>query len=488
MVIWLVYLFFSVSLLYIFLFSLAQLHLVIQYFRSKRKAIPQQYFPKPSEWPSVCIQLPVYNEKYVVERLIRKINQIDYPHEKLEVQVLDDSDDETTDILNSTIRDLSAENKFKVLRRKERSGFKAGALSVGLSETQAEFIAIFDADFLPEADFLKRTIPIFDKNVGAVQTRWGHINKEYNILTQLQAFGLDAHFTIEQVGRSFSGSFINFNGTGGIWKRDCILDAGGWSADTITEDIDLSYRAQLKGWKIKYLEEYVSPAELPLVMSAIKSQQFRWNKGGAETARKHLGKVLRSDISVSAKIHSFFHLLNSSVFLTLFIASVLSLPVMVFKSKSPFFEWIFSLGIIFVFGILAIALFYAVAQRATEGKGWLLSYLKYFPPFFIISMGLSIHNGIAVFEGLTNRKSAFVRTPKFNALTKEDKWQGNKYLNLKFTPLVWLEGLASIYFIIGIILGLKTGEMSMLPFHIMLATGFGIVFIYSIRSLVYARN
>ena len=282
-------------LTFILFYSLIQMHLVILYLK-RGKIKKGSTIPTPDYFPFVTIQLPIYNELYVVERLILQVSKIDYPKDRFEVQILDDSNDETTQIIRKVILKLKESKvKFDLVRRPNRIGFKAGALAYGMNICQGEFIAIFDADFLPKKDFLKKTIPYFiDKKVGVVQTKWTHINENYSKLTQIQAFGLDAHFTIEQGGRNYGKYFINFNGTAGVWRKTCIEDAGGWSADTLTEDLDLSYRAQLKGWYFKYLEKVESPAELPAAMNALKNQQFRWTKGAAECTRKNLIRVLKT--------------------------------------------------------------------------------------------------------------------------------------------------------------------------------------------------
>ena len=337
---WVVAILFTCSLLYLFLFSVGQLHLTHIYLKQKPKLSPPF---NPDYTPFVTIQLPVYNEKYVVERLLDAIVHLDYPREKLEIQVLDDSTDETSGIIYQKLEWLQKfELDIKQLRRDTRAGFKAGALQEGLQKARGEFIVIFDSDFIPEKDFIKKTLPWFqDPAVGVVQTRWGHINKDYSLMTQLQAFGLDAHFSIEQSARNAAGSFINFNGTCGVWRKTCITDAGGWSADTLTEDLDLSYRAQLKGWKFKYLEDVVTPGELPVVMPVIKLQQYRWNKGGAETARKLAGRIFNASLSTRQKLHAFLHLFNSSVFVALFAAAVLSLPMLFIKNSHPAMQWFF---------------------------------------------------------------------------------------------------------------------------------------------------
>ncbi|MDH5603351.1 MAG: glycosyltransferase [Cyclobacteriaceae bacterium] len=476
---WIIVIIYFAAFSYIFLFSLGQLHLTWKYIRSRKKEkVPPK---KITEWPLVTIQLPVYNEKYVAERLIETIARIDYPADKLEIQVLDDSDDETTDILRKAIDSLDASLDISLVRRDNRKGFKAGALAYGLTLAKGEYIAIFDADFMPEKDFLKRTIPEFDDNTGVVQTRWGHVNKEYSLLTKLQAFALDAHFTVEQTGRSFSNSFINFNGTGGVWRKKCIIDAGGWSDDTLTEDLDLSYRAQLKGWKFRYLEDCVAPAELPVIMPSIKSQQYRWNKGAAESARKNLLNVFKSDIGWINKIHALFHLLNSVVFMALFLAASLSVPLLMIKKSQPALNTFFYLGGIFLIGFFSIAFHYWVATRKIEGATFKKYFFKIFPLFLIVSMGLSLHNGLAVLEGLIGFKTPFIRTPKFNIVGKKDSWKDNTYVSLTLAPLTLFEGLLSLYFVGGIVLGIVTGDWSMVPFHLMMALGFGAVFYYSVR-------
>lgn len=473
---------YSLSLLLIFLFSLGQLHLTWHYLRSKKQK--PKVLSQLQAFPKVTVQLPVYNEKYVVQRLIDGVCQFNYPKDKLEVQVLDDSTDETLEIIAEAVADWKNKGiNIKHIRRADRKGFKAGALQYGLEIAEGEFIAIFDADFMPQSDFLNKVLPAFENNIGVVQTRWGHLNKDYSLLTRLQAFGLDAHFSVEQTGRNHAGSFINFNGTGGVWRKNCIYDAGGWSADTLTEDLDLSYRAQMKGWKFKYLEDCIAPAELPVIMTAIKSQQYRWNKGAAETAKKNLWKVLCSPIKISGKVHAVFHLFNSSVFICLLLASILSIPMLFIKEAHPKLNFLFDLGAVFLIGFFAITFFYWIATKQTYPEGTGKYFFKTFPVFLIVSMGLSLHNGIAVLEGLLGIKSPFIRTPKFNIKNKEDSWKGNIYVHPKIDFLTILEGLLSLYFIFGIAVGIYLHDLGLIVFHIMLALGFGGVFYYSIKPL-----
>ena len=477
---------YSLALLLIFLFSLGQLNLTRHYLKSKKS--PEPKCNALSEFPHVTVQLPVYNELYVIERLIEAVVAFDYPKDKLEIQVLDDSTDETVKLIADKVVALKKEGIDIVhVRRSDRVGYKAGALKYGLEMAKGEFIPIFDADFIPKKDFLLKTIPYFeDENIGVVQTRWGHINKDYSMLTRLQAFGLDAHFSVEQIGRSHSGSFINFNGTAGVWRKTCIEEAGGWSADTLTEDLDLSYRAQLKGWKFKFLEAEESPAELPIIMPAIKSQQYRWNKGAAETAKKNLSKVLKSDIGFENKLHAVFHLFNSAIFICLLVAAVFSVPMLLIKYNFPGYEMVFNLGSIFLIGFFSIGYFYWIAAKRMVPNGTFKYFFKTFPVFLVVSMGLSLHNAIAVIEGLWGVKTPFVRTPKFNVATKKESWKGNIYIKYNFNPLAIVEGLLSIYFVFAIGLGIYLHDFGLIAFHVMLAIGYGSVFYHSVKPSNFA--
>jgi cellulose synthase/poly-beta-1,6-N-acetylglucosamine synthase-like glycosyltransferase len=469
-----------------FLFSLGQLHLTWLYVRLKNNQRLLPDLPNTFE-PHVTIQLPVFNERYVIERLIDAVGKLNYPKEKMEIQILDDSTDDTTAIILKKIESLrQLQLDIKLIHRENRAGFKAGALDHGLRLAKGSFIVIFDADFIPDADFLKRTLHLFsDPAIGAIQTRWDHINKNYSVLTRLQAFGLDAHFSIEQSARNTVGSFINFNGTCGIWRKQCIDDAGGWSSDTLTEDLDLSYRAQLKGWKFRYLEGVSTPGELPVIMPAIKAQQYRWNKGGAETARKIFWRVVRSDMRAINKVHAFFHLFNSSVFLSLLLAALTSVPMLFIKKHHPEINGVFALGNIFLLGFLSIAIFYWIATRRFNTNAH-KTFVNLFPAFLVVSMGLSLHNGIAVIEGLLGIKTPFVRTPKFNIIKRGESWKGNVYIQPRLNVLSFFEGFLCLYFIAGIGIGVYIGINILILFHIMLALGFGSVFYYSVKSLKHA--
>ncbi|MEP2027043.1 MAG: cellulose synthase family protein [Reichenbachiella sp.] len=479
---WIIVVVYCTALLAIFLFSLGQLHLTWIYTRPRSQ---EATFFDHNFLPVVTIQLPIFNEKYVAERLIDCIVKLDYPIDKLEIQVLDDSIDETVEIIKKKVS-LYQSQGFDIhhIQRKDRKGFKAGALAYGTSFCKGEFTAIFDSDFLPNEGFLKNTVGYFvNDKIGMVQTRWGHVNKNYSILTEMQAFGLDAHFTVEQGGRNRSGSFINFNGTAGIWRKSCVLDAGGWSADTLTEDLDLSYRAQLKGWQFQFDESIESPAELPVIMSAIKSQQYRWNKGAAETAKKNLFNVFKSNQSIKTKVHAAMHLLNSSVFVLLLAASILSIPMLYIKSSNPSLEWLFNLGSVFLIGFFSISAFYYVGLKQVEKVKTKSLFLKRFPLFLSFSMGLALHNAVAVMEGFLGFKTPFIRTPKFNITQKTESWVGNQYIKPKLTWGTMVEGLLCGYFIWGIVSAWLLHDFGLIIFHVMLAIGFGIVFYHSLKYI-----
>lgn len=472
---------YAVSLFCILIYSISQGDLTLRYLRSKKalKMEPEH----PDEWPQVTIQLPVYNERYVIERLIRKVAKMDYPADKLEIQVLDDSTDDSLDIARTTVNEI-AENgiDIKHVLREDRSGFKAGALAYGMKVAKGEFLAVFDADFLPEKDFLKKTIPHFKEGVGAVQVRWDHLNEDYSALTKLQAFGLDGHFRIEQQGRDSSNSFINFNGTAGVWRKQCIDEAGGWSSDTLTEDLDLSYRAQLAGWEFNYIEDYTAAAEIPAAIQAVKSQQYRWNKGGAENARKNLLNVLRSDLPFRVKAHAFFHLMNTSIFFFILISALCSVPLVEYLWIENIDPRILAFTFTFFFGFLILTFFYWTAFKQNHTNKFFagLKFASIFPRFLSLSMGLSWHNTVAVAEGFLGRKTPFIRTPKFNVVKKSDSMANNRYMSFKLSSVSFVEGILAIYFAYGFYMGIRLEYFSFLPFHLLLSLGFGAVFIYSI--------
>jgi len=480
---------YAIPLVFIFSYSLVQLSLIINYLGKRQLStvgVPIiNYQLSINKTPFVTIQLPIYNELYVVERLIDAVAAFDYPKECFEIQVLDDSTDETVEIIASKVKEIQAlDIDIQHIRRTDRKGFKAGALAYGMKICKGEFIAIFDADFVPPTDFLQKTIPHFAaSNVGVVQTRWQHLNENYSLLTQLQAFGLDAHFTIEQGGRNAKNHFINFNGTAGIWRKSTIEDAGGWEADTLTEDLDLSYRAQMRDWKFVYLENVGCPAELPVTMSAVKSQQYRWTKGAAECVVKNLHKLLSdSHLSISTRLHGFYHLMNSAVFVAVFFLSILSLPVMLITSSSDRFEVFFRYTALFQVSWVILGCFYWISFRKT-GLGF-FEFVKRFVLFLLFMMGLSFHNSIAVVEGWMGRKTPFVRTPKFNVNTQSDSWQENKYLTKSLGKSTWIELLLMLYFIVVLAIEIYLGNLGLVPFHLMLIVGYGSVLYYTFKQAV----
>lgn len=490
---------YGVAMFFIFCYNTIQLQLVIGYWKHKRrtKKISQKSSIKKvntellKELPIVTVQLPIYNELYVVQRLIDAVAALDYPKEKLEIQVLDDSNDETIRLIAEKVTALKQQDIWiDHVRRDNRQGFKAGALAYGMQQAKGEFIAIFDADFVPPSHFLKATIPKFKHaNIGMVQTRWEHLNENYSMMTQLQAFCLNAHFTIEQLGRHAQGHFINFNGTAGVWRKQCIEEAGGWQSDTLTEDLDLSYRAQLKGWKFKYLEEVGTPAELPVAMNALKTQQFRWTKGAAECARKNLWSVLRnSSLKLGSKIHATFHLLNSSMFILVVLVSVLSLPLLLIKEHLSQYTQVFIYFSFFLTGTVFLGMFYWFSTGIKELSGFKrgIYFITRFPLFLAMYTGLSLHNAMAVIEGLSGKKTPFIRTPKFNVTQRKDqKWKANKYLKNNISLLTVLEGFLALYFLSGIAIGIYLHDYGLLPFHLMLAFGFGYICFYSVwHSLI----
>ncbi len=484
---------YGICLLMIFLYSILQLSLSISYAKNKKKkALAKTPDFDLSKAPKVTIQLPMFNEMYVAERIIEVVSEIEYPREKFQIQVLDDSTDETKDIIAKKVEEIKALGiNIQHVHRVDRTGYKAGALDAAMDQVEGEFIGIFDSDFMPEKDFLLKTIPFFqDPEIGVVQTRWGHINKNYSLLTELQAFGLNGHFAIEQGGRTASNHFINFNGTAGIWRKQCIEDAGGWEHDTLTEDLDLSYRAQIFGWKFKYCEDVIAPAELPVTMSALKNQQHRWMKGGAECFIKMWKRLLTAkDVKFMNRVHGLSHLFNSSLFMFILILSLLSLPILHVKDSFSDLNTIIKFGSLFISSTVFLMYFYWLSYRdKTENK--IASFFKFFGRFFqflIISMGLSLSNTIAVIEGYLGIKSSFVRTPKFNILKKGEK-QNNKYDKKKLSIINIGEGILMVVFGFTAINRALYGDLGMVPFHLMLTIGYGAVFFYTIAEIRSANK
>lgn len=479
-----------ICLILVMFYSILQLSLAIAYVKNKRKKKNEPDVKPvydPATTPKVTVQLPMFNELYVAERIIEQAANFEYPVDKLQIQVLDDSTDETKDVIAKKVAEVAARGvNIQHVHRTDRTGYKAGALDAAMDQVEGEFIAIFDADFVPESDFLMRTMPYFkDENVGVVQTRWGHINKDYSLLTELQAFGLNGHFAIEQGGRNASGHFINFNGTGGIWRKKCIEDAGGWEHDTLTEDLDLSYRAQLKGWRFQYLEDVIAPAELPITMSALKSQQHRWMKGGAECFIKMRKRMIRSKgVKFSDRIHGLSHLFNSSVFIFILMISLLSLPILHIKDSFSDLNYVIQYGVIFLISTVFLMYYYWNSYR-DKTENTVASFFKFVVRFFtflMVSMGLALNNTVAVLEGYMGIKSSFVRTPKFNVNVKSE-FKGNKYDKKSLSILNIGEGILFAVFLFTAVNRAIYGDLGMVPFHLMLAFGYGLVFYHSVKEL-----
>lgn len=475
---------FSLTVLFVF----GSHGFIMIYYYLKYRAKKQASVSPITVYPVVTVQLPVYNELYVVGRLIDASCAMVYPKEKLEIQVLDDSSDQTVEVVQAVVERYRREGfDIKHVRRGTREGFKAGALKEGLRTARGEFVAIFDADFVPRQDFLLKTIPHFmgDPKIGMVQTRWEHLNAEYSLLTRTQAMALDGHFVIEQAVRNKVGFFINFNGTAGVWRAACIKDAGNWHSDTLTEDLDLSYRAQLRGWKFRYLNDVTSPAELPSEINALKSQQFRWTKGAIETARKILPVVWKSPLPYKLKIHATFHLTNNLVFPFIVLAGILNVPL-VFIKHSGLYDSYFTFMSVFVFAFIGSFLFYLFSQRDVY-KDWRRR-IFLFPVFMAGSMGFAVNNSRAVIEGLLKMKSEFVRTPKYSIQGKKDSWHDKKYVPLKISPTVIIEMVLALYCLFGVVSSLWFLEIAAVPFQLLFCLGFTFVSLMSLKHAWIARQ
>jgi cellulose synthase/poly-beta-1,6-N-acetylglucosamine synthase-like glycosyltransferase len=443
---------------------------LVYLYMSNRDKVPTPG-PPLDPVPIVTIQLPLYNEMYVADRLIGAVCRIDYPRDRLEIQVLDDSSDETRGIAELAVRRHAAQGiDIKYYHRADRAGYKAGALEAGLKVARGEFIAIFDADFMPTADFLTNLMPHFrNPQVGMVQARWGHINQDYSLLTKIQAILLDGHFILEHGGRNRGGRFFNFNGTAGVWRRVAIDDAGGWQHDTLTEDLDLSYRAQLRGWQFVFVPGVIAPAEVPVEMNAFKSQQHRWAKGSIQTCRKLLPRILRSNLPLGVKAEAFFHLTANFNYILMCILSVLMFPSMVIRYNMGWYEMILIDVPLFFAATFSFCNFYMVCQRELH-RDW-ITRLKYVPFLMSVGIGLSVNNTRAVFEALFNSQSEFTRTPKYHIEGDGDEWVGKKYRQtVAVQPLCELA--LGLYFTATVFYALAQGIYATVPFLVLFQVGF----------------
>ncbi len=437
--------------------------------------------------PSVTIQLPIYNEKYVAKRLVDAVCDLDYPKDKMRIMLLDDSDDDTVELLGDAVDDYKKKGfQIEHIRRGTRKGYKAGALKHAMRTTDTELVAIFDADFIPPKWFLKRAIPSFSKpSIGLVQCRWGHVNENYSAITQAQALSLDFHFLIEQKAKSNSHLFMNFNGTAGIWRRDCIEDAGGWHIATLVEDLDLSYRAQMKGWKCVFLPDIVVDAELPVQMNAAKRQQFRWAKGSIQCALKLLSDiVVKRKVAIEAKIQAFIQLTRHVVY-PLMLIQFLALPILLAGQVN--------LYLVSFLPALTIAAYLAIGPGAyimiiqsMYDKSW-KSKAKILPTLLVYNAGMSVNNTVAVFDAVFGKRNEFLRTPKYGVLKKRDDWKDNAY-NLPFSQVTLLELFFGIYGILGIFVAIFSNNPVFVPIIALQAIGFFYIAYLSLSHTRFKRN
>jgi cellulose synthase/poly-beta-1,6-N-acetylglucosamine synthase-like glycosyltransferase len=465
-----------ILVLYFFVLSILAIYgwhryYVVYLYMKNRDRVPGPV-PLPDTLPAVTVQLPIFNEMYVADRLISAVADLDYPRGLLEIQVLDDSTDETTGIAELAVRRLAARGfNIHYLHRVDRRGYKAGALEAGLREATGQFVAIFDADFVPPTDFLRRTLGYFeaDPKVGMVQARWGHINQDYSLLTKIQSILLDAHFVLEHGGRHRAGCFFNFNGTAGVWRREAIETAGGWQHDTLTEDLDLSYRAQLAGWRFVFLPDLVSPAEVPVEMNSFKSQQHRWAKGSIQTCLKLLPRILRSNQPLGVKAEAFFHLSANFNYLLMSLLSVLMFPAMYVRYNMGWTEMLLIDVPLFAAATLSVCNFYIVSQRELY-PDW-RQRLKYLPFLMSIGIGLCVNNTRAVLEAMFGRQSEFARTPKYGIERDSDEWVGKKYhQTVGVQPMVELA--LGLYFTGTVFYALANQIYGTLPFLMLFQIGF----------------
>jgi cellulose synthase/poly-beta-1,6-N-acetylglucosamine synthase-like glycosyltransferase len=445
--------------------------LVYTYYKRRKNAAgdPEQRFV---ELPRVTVQLPIYNEQFVVERLVEAVCRLEYPKDKLDIQLLDDSTDETVEVARDVVERYAAlGNPITYLHRTNREGFKAGALQEGMKTAKGEFIAIFDADFVPPQDFLTKLVHHFtDPQIGMVQARWTHINRNYSFLTEVEAILLDGHFVLEHGARSRDGVFFNFNGTAGMWRRAAIEDAGGWQHDTLTEDTDLSYRAQLKGWKFVYRQDVECPAELPVEMTAFKTQQARWAKGLIQTSLKILPRVMRSKLPMRVKYEAWYHLTANISYPLMIVLSTLLLPAMIIRFYQGWFQMLYIDLPLFLASTFSISSFYLVSQKEMFPSRWYRTFL--FLPFLMaLGIGLTITNSRAVLEALFGKQSAFARTPKYRVESKKDRVRTKKYRRrVGLAPV--FELLIGTYFAATVYYAITNENFITVPFLCLFVLGY----------------
>lgn len=470
---------YGIALLLLSLVSLNRYVLVTFYRRSRARWLDHPPSLTRNELPRVVVQLPIYNERYVLGRLLRSATELDYPRKLLSIQVLDDSTDDTVELARSLVNRYRAQGfDIKHIHRKDREGFKSGALANGLDQTDAEYIALFDADFVIPPDFLRRMLPhMRDPKVGIAQARWGYLNENYSTLTRATVMGLDAQFAIEQTGRYFGGLLLGFNGTGTLLRASCIREAGGWEHDTITEDLDLSYRAQLAGWRIAYVPSVVCPSELPADVHGLKAQQFRWTKGTQETAKKLLPRLMRSSLTPWLKLQGALHLLSNSTYPILLLVGIIN-PLVVVIAHHNHIRIAWPISAYFIFSLFGTYSYHAEAERALH-KDWLKRMLL-FPAFLAQSIGLSVNNAKAALEAWLGIKSGFVRTPKYDLTRRGQRWHQLQYRS-RFSATVYMELAMALYTTAGVVYAIVTQEYGATPFLILFASGYWLVAGYSIH-------
>ena len=477
---------YTIGPLLITIYSIGQFHLLYILLKNRKTYKTEAPVYEDGEWPYVTVQIPMFNEMYVAEHVIDACAKLDYPKDKLEIQVLDDSIDETLEIAEKRAEKWREKGvDVVVIHRENREGFKAGALHEGTQVAKGEFIAIFDADFRPNPDFLYLTVGYFqDEEVGIVQTRWGHLNRSYSLLTRAQSLMHDAFFMVEQTARSMAGYFLRFNGSGGLWRKSTIADAGDWSGETLSEDYDLCIRAQLKGWKIAYNNDIEAPAELPVTMVDFKVQQYRWTKGRGQVIKKHFWNLVKAELPFMVKVHAIFDLLNVFINVGILLLALLSVPLVFVLIENPAWITFFTIQSITLINILIAPWFaWIVFDKYADStkKKW-KEMRTSFIPFLILLIGFPFFMVVSLIDGFVNKKSFFHRTSKYNALERKDSWKNKVYSPSEIPVITWFEGLLAIFFAIALLIDVRIFHIAFMPFHTLLILGFSSIFVQSIRK------
>jgi len=479
--------FFAVAVTLITVYTFGEFHLGYFVVTKKKKKRLKPVLPsvESGNLPHVTVQLPMYNERYVAEAVIDASAKLDYPSEKLEIQVVDDSTDETVQIVDERVEYWKNEGiDIKVVRREHRKGYKAGALKDATPDSKGDFLAIFDADFRPKSDFLLKSIPYFqNEKVGIVQGRWGHVNREYSVLTKSQSLFLDMFFMVEQHARSLAGYFLRFNGSGGVWRKLCIEDAGGWSDDTLSEDLDLAFRAQLRDWEVIYDDTLEVPAEVPINLQDFKAQQYRWSKGKAQVIKKLSGKLWKKQMPVLKKLHVFFDLYNIFVIPGLVGVALLSIPIMNIISETDVYTRYYAWGAIGLLNVFLPPWFGWMVLSRYHSSFWKTYFelLKSLIPLAVLLLGITLTQVISIFDAFFTNNKVFHRTSKYNIVGKTGSLKGKIYAPRKISPITYIEGLLVIYYSWGIFLAFEWGNFGFLHFHIILVVSFFYFFTNSFR-------